>query len=97
MAVCSHCGELYPDGRLNCPHCGMDAEQGWTPDPEYGEFEGGSDTDEDAEYQAFLEREGLASPKKQPKNRPKKQPGRRGCGSVALIGVLVCAALIVLL
>ena len=86
MPVCVHCGEVFPDGRLNCPHCGFDADQGWTDDPGYGEL--GYDSEEE-EYQAFLEREGLAS--------PKKRPGKRGCAPVVLLGVLVCALVLVLL
>ena len=64
----------------------MDADQSWTPDPGYGEL--GYDSEEE-EYQAFLEREGLAS--------PKKRPSKRGCASVVLLGVLVCALVLVLL
>ena len=86
MPVCAHCGELFPDGRLNCPHCGMDADQGWTPDPEYGEFE---PEDGDAEYRAFLEREGLAT--------PEKPRGKGGCGPIVLLGILICATLSVLI
>jgi len=82
MAVCAHCGEVFPDGRLNCPHCGADKDQDWSPDPEYGEF---GVEDEEQEYREFLEREGLS-----------KASGR-SCGTTALLLVLVCAALFVLI
>ena len=86
MPVCSHCGELFPDGRLNCPHCGMDVDQDWSADPEYGEL--GYDN-EDEEYAAFLKREGLGE--------PEKSFGKRGCAPGVLLGVLICTAVWVLI
>ena len=82
MPVCSHCGELFPDGRLNCPHCGADRDQDWSPDPEYGEL--GVD-DEDQEYREFLEKEGLS------------KPSGRACGTTAVLIALICAALFILI
>ena len=82
MAVCSHCGEVFPDRRLNCPHCGADKDQDWSPDPEYGEL--GVD-DEEQEYRDFLDREGLSE-------KPK-----RGCGTAAVLILLICAALFILI
>ena len=29
---CPHCNETFPAGRLACPHCGSDAETGWSED-----------------------------------------------------------------
>jgi len=49
MPACGHCGELYPEGKLACPHCGMDADAGWSPEPEPHEFE---EADEPAEKPA---------------------------------------------
>jgi hypothetical protein len=69
MRVCAHCGELYPDGRLNCPHCGADADLTWSQDePPHETYEGWSEKD-DAEYQAFLEREGLLDAPAPPRSR----------------------------
>ena len=86
MAVCSHCGEVFPDGRLNCPHCGADKDQDWSADPEYGElgFE-----DEDAEYRDFLDREGLSDPS------PKRSG--RSCGTTVVLIALICAAVFILI
>jgi len=66
--VCSHCGELYREGRLSCPHCGSDAETGWSAEDYSSEFDlpdGGMD---DEGYARFLETEGLAGPRK--RSRP---------------------------
>jgi len=78
---CAHCGKLFdPEGKLVCPHCGADVDLTYAWEP--SEFEFGPEEkayeevrkgegfipDEDAEYQEFLEKEGLA---------PAKQ--RRGC------------------
>ena len=38
MPVCSHCGEIFPDGRPVCPHCGMDADADWAPEPDEFDF-----------------------------------------------------------
>ena len=86
MAVCSHCGEVFPDHRLNCPHCGADKDQEWSPDPEYGEL---GIEDEEQEYRDFLEREGLSP--------PSKGPAGRTCGTTAVLVVLICAALLLLI
>ncbi|MHC4956329.1 MAG: hypothetical protein ACYTGZ_21010 [Planctomycetota bacterium] len=88
MPVCAHCGEVYSDGRLNCPHCGADADQDWAPDPEYGDFLD-ANPDEDAEYRNFLVREGLAE--------PTKTRSGLGCGTKAAAFVLICAGLYLLI
>jgi len=69
--VCAHCGEMYPEERPNCPHCGADADLTYSSDeysPELG-LETPEEQD-DEEYTEFLEREGLGSP---------RTPRRAGC------------------
>ena len=58
MAVCAFCGEMFPDERPNCPHCGADKDLTWSND-EY-DPDLSPDPDEDKEYQDFLRKEGLA-------------------------------------
>ena len=61
--VCAHCGGIFPEGKLVCPHCGADADFTHAEDP--SEFELGMT--EDAEYEEFLRKEGLAPPSGRPK------------------------------
>ena len=82
--VCSFCGELYPEKRLACPHCGADADQTYTDDghePDLG-VDHEPDTMDDEAYESFLEREGLAQ---RPERKPPR-PRRAGC-SLALAGL----------
>ena len=57
MRVCAHCGEMYPKKRLNCPHCGADADHTYADDSYSPDFE--LDTGE-LDYDRYLEREGFA-------------------------------------
>jgi len=61
--VCAHCGELFPEGKLVCPHCGADADLTYAETPEESEF-GPADS---SSYEEFLEKEGLAPPSPRPK------------------------------
>jgi hypothetical protein len=54
MPVCSHCGELYEEGPLVCPHCGMDADAGWTPEPDEFDFETAEEPEKRAGCAVFL-------------------------------------------
>lgn len=36
--VCAHCGELFPKGKLVCPHCGADADFTWAEEPSEFDF-----------------------------------------------------------
>lgn len=38
--VCAHCGELFEEGRLVCPHCGADADLTYGGDPVDADFAG---------------------------------------------------------
>ena len=60
MPVCGHCGEMFPEKRLNCPHCGADADVTWSHEGEYHEEL--QDFDDEAEYREFLVNEGLEKP-----------------------------------
>ena len=39
MPVCSNCGEIFEEGRLVCPHCGMDSDANWSPEPDEFDFQ----------------------------------------------------------
>jgi predicted nucleic acid-binding Zn-ribbon protein len=40
--VCDHCGEIYEEeGRLVCPHCGVDIEHTYAAEPDEADFEQG--------------------------------------------------------
>jgi len=80
--VCAHCGEMYPERRLNCPHCGADADLTYVPDPEW--IADPREKDEEEAYQDLLELEGLAEPKTQ----PKKGPRGRGCALMLAGGTI---------
>jgi hypothetical protein len=60
--ICAHCGEVFPEGKLVCPHCGADAD--FTHAEEPSEFELGPP---EPSYEEFLENEGLAQPSRRPK------------------------------
>jgi hypothetical protein len=62
MRVCAHCGELFEKRRVNCPHCGADADLTWSGDESPREFYEGWSEKDDADYRAFLEEEGLLEP-----------------------------------
>lgn len=36
--VCAHCGELFAEGKLVCPHCGADADFTWAEEPNEFDF-----------------------------------------------------------
>jgi len=57
--ACAHCGELFADDRLACPHCGADADLTWSEAPDSA-FADPDEAPED-EYDAFLAREFGAS------------------------------------
>jgi len=59
--VCAHCGELFDEGKIVCPHCGADSDFTHAETPSEFEFDApGAPGDDD--YERFLEREGLAAP-----------------------------------
>lgn len=62
--VCAHCGGIFPEGKLACPHCGADAD--FTHAEEPSEFDFGT-TEPSSSYEEFLEKEGLAEPPQRPK------------------------------
>ncbi|MHC4957797.1 MAG: hypothetical protein ACYTGN_05425 [Planctomycetota bacterium] len=70
--VCHHCGEHYPAGRANCPHCGADRDFTHAEDP--AEFALPEAMD-DAAYEDFLAGEGL-----------KKR--RSGCAGALLLALV---------
>ena len=98
MAVCWHCGEIYPDGKLVCPECGADADGTWAPDPGPEDFGAPVYDDSrfsDPEYEDFLKREGLASPSKTGAGaRGGKKPF--GCGILVLLAVTGFAGILLL-
>jgi hypothetical protein len=81
-AGCPQCGGTFPAGRLACPHCGSDAQTGWSDGSDDHAF-----TDDDyEEFVADLEgRDDLASPK-----------WRRRKRLVVVTGLVVVAALVIL-
>jgi hypothetical protein len=62
--VCAHCGELFSEGKLVCPHCGADADLTYAEAPDESEF--GAE-DSSSRYEEFLEKEGLTQPSPRPK------------------------------
>lgn len=64
LRVCAHCGELFTEGKLVCPHCGADADLTYAEAPDESEF----GMEDSSSYEEFLEKEGL----KQPAPRPKR-------------------------
>ena len=64
LIVCAHCGELFEEHKLVCPHCGADPGVTYTETAD--EFEFGT-ADASAQYEEFLENEGLAPPSGRPK------------------------------
>ena len=61
--VCPHCHEEYPAGRPACPHCGSDAETGWSREGLTGEAHGLPDTFTDDDYDDVLRSIGALPPK----------------------------------
>lgn len=63
-ALCPHCDAVVPGGALSCPSCGSDSETGWGEESWAGDLPDGYDDDEDDDfdYEAALEAEGLAPP-----------------------------------
>lgn len=85
MAVCAHCGEVFRDSRLACPHCGADADLTWSPDDTPEEFfEHEAPHLGDAEYEDFLRGEGLAED-----DEADRTPARKGTCGVAALAVIV--------
>jgi hypothetical protein len=56
--VCAHCGELFTERKLVCPHCGADADLTYAEAPDESEFGIG----DSSSYEEFLEKEGLGQP-----------------------------------
>ena len=83
--VCAHCGELYPEGRLACPHCGADEEAGWSGEDYSPEFDLPDADMGDQDYEKFLEAEGLAAPAKA--SRPR---------TAWVVWILILAAILLL-
>jgi hypothetical protein len=52
--TCPHCYEEFPAGRLACPHCGSDAETGWSREGITGEAHGLPDEFTDDDYDDVL-------------------------------------------
>src|SRR5262249_17202859 len=46
--TCPQCGDEFPSGRPACPHCGSDADTGWSGDT--SDFA----RDDDADYEEFV-------------------------------------------
>ncbi len=62
---CPNCGEEVPAGAKACPGCGADENTGWS---ENAAYDGVDLPDENEfDYQKFLEREGMAPPKRSPR------------------------------
>ena len=57
--VCANCGELYDAKRPVCPHCGADRDLTYAETPSETLESDWAEMD-DAGYQAYLEKEGLA-------------------------------------
>jgi predicted nucleic acid-binding Zn-ribbon protein len=85
--VCAHCGEMYPEKRLNCPHCGANADLTYVDDG-YDPELGVEVRSEEEEYREFLDRAGMAEPKK-------KSRRRAGCG-LLLAGLSIPGLLLLL-
>jgi hypothetical protein len=51
---CPHCQESFPAGRQACPHCGSDAETGWSREGITGEAHGLPDEFTDDDYEDVL-------------------------------------------
>ena len=78
--VCAHCGEMYAEERLNCPHCGADADLTYVDDPGWVDGPG----TEEVAYEEFLEKEGL----KEPETGAKRRSGGGGCALVLAGGTI---------
>ena len=78
---------MYPEERLNCPHCGADADLTYVEDPAWV----ADPHDKGDAYQDFLRREGLA----ESESRPGK--GRTGGGCALMLAGGTISGLIWLL
>jgi len=85
--VCFHCGELFDEGRLVCPHCGADREMTYYETPPEA-LEGGWSETDDAAYKAYLKQEGLA---------PLRAARRKNHMWWGLLALLLASGLILLL
>jgi len=54
VEYCPHCQESFPAGRPACPHCGSDAETGWSREGITGESHGLPDEFTDDDYDDVL-------------------------------------------
>lgn len=63
-ALCPNCDEVVPGGAVSCPSCGSDWDTGWADGADVwaGDLPAGYDDegDDDFDYEAALEAEGLA-------------------------------------
>jgi len=85
LKVCAHCGEMFEEDKLACPHCGADADLTWSEAPVEADYEGVGYTEGDEAYEETLEREGLA---------PDRTTGdRKGCAGAVLLGLFLSATL----
>jgi hypothetical protein len=82
---CPNCGAELPRGAKFCRECGASDDSGWGDEAEEG-FAGGGYSDDDFDYDEFVERE---FPENAPSRgwRPKKV-------ALLVIAVLVCLALL---
>ena len=63
VEYCPHCQESFPAGRPSCPHCGSDAETGWSREGITGEAHGLPDTFSDDDYDDVLRSIGAMPPR----------------------------------
>ncbi len=63
VEFCPHCQESFPAGRPACPHCGSDAETGWSREGITGEAHGIPETFTEEDYDDVLRGIGALPPK----------------------------------
>ncbi len=85
MKVCAHCGELFSEGKLVCPHCGADADLTLSEAPYH--FESDDPRMDDSAYDDFIAAEGLGEPEN------KDDTGKGGGGGCALLALAIAGSL----
>ena len=70
-ALCPNCDAVVSGGALSCPNCGSDSATGWSDEASdwAGDLPSGYGDDDEFDYDAALEAEGLAPPRSSARGR----------------------------